>query len=56
MTLNFEGRHSSAQAALAMLSDKERDIQVYGLRKLDSIVHTAWHEISDHVSKMYDSP
>jgi len=35
-----------------MLSDKERDIQVYGLKKLDQIVQTAWHEISDHVSKV----
>jgi hypothetical protein len=29
------GRHASAQGALAMLNDKDRDIQVYALRKLD---------------------
>lgn len=46
------GKQASAQAALAMLNDPEKDIQVYALQKLDHIVHYAWHEIADHVSKM----
>lgn len=29
------GRQSSAAGLLAMLNDKERDVQVYALRKLD---------------------
>ena len=37
---------------MAQLSDPSRDVQIYALRKLDSVVHYAWHEIADHVSKM----
>ena len=45
-------RHTSAQGILAQLQDSSRDVQIYALKKLDQIVHYAWHEIADHVSKM----
>jgi len=37
---------------LAQLQDSSRDVQIYALKKLDQIVHYAWHEIADHVSKI----
>ena len=45
-------RHTSASGILAQLQDPSRDVQIYALKKLDQIVHYAWHEIADHVSKM----
>lgn len=45
-------RQSSAAGVLAQLKDPNREVQIYALKKLDQIVHVAWHEISDDVSKM----
>ena len=45
-------KHTSAAGILSQLSDPSRDVQVYALKKLDQIVHYAWHEISDHVPQM----
>ncbi len=51
--MSFEQKHSSAAGVLAHLQENERDLQIYALKKLDLIVHNAWHEISEHLSKMY---
>jgi 26S proteasome regulatory subunit N2 len=51
MLLEFN-RHTSAAGVLAQLQDPQKDVQIYALKKLDSIVHYAWHEIADHVSRM----
>lgn len=48
----FTEKHATAAGVLAQLTDPSRDVQIYALKKLDQIVHYAWHEIADHVSKM----
>ena len=48
-----QSKHTSAQGVLAQLADPSRDVQIYALKKLDTLVHYAWHEIADHVSKMF---
>lgn len=42
-------RQTTAKGLLAQLSDPNRDIQVYSLKKLEDIVNYTWHEISDYV-------
>ena len=56
MKMAFENKHSSASGILAMLQENDRNLQVYALKKLDLIVHQAWHEISEFLSKMYNTP
>ena len=50
--MNFAEKHISAAGVLAQLNDPSIEVQRYALKKIDSIVHYAWHEISDHVPKM----
>lgn len=45
-------KHYSAESVLPYLYEKERDLQIYALKKLDLIVDHAWHQISDKISKI----
>lgn len=50
--LGIDAKHTSAQAVISMLLEDDKELQIYALRKLDQIVHYAWHEISDYLSRM----
>ncbi|KAI8047861.1 armadillo-type protein [Syncephalis plumigaleata] len=43
---------TSASGVLSLLDDRETELQVYALQKLDSIVNIFWSEIADHIAKI----